>query len=480
MPDRPNIVLIITDQQRYDTIAALGFPQLQTPNLDRLVGEGVSFDNCFVNAPSCGPARCSFFSGLYPHSSGMLRNEQPWSQTWVPDLGAAGYFTASIGKMHFTPFDVEGQFDYRFNVENKQRGHPYPTPESYRDEWDKALAARGMDKYHPGDLAARPDYQTALGAFPWEKDPDMHPDNFLGRCAVEWIERYEREEPLFLEIGFPGPHPPYDPTPDFIERYAGTRFPLLPLDEAERASQPPVFRRMARLQYDGRPGDSTVLAPNPTPEQRQRQRRFYMANVSMIDHWIGRIRAALARRGLLENSVIIFTSDHGDTLTDHFSTQKWTMYDQVVRVPAIVWAPQRFRGGRRFAEQIEWFDLGATILEIAGAGFPEPFEAQSLVGALRGEPFAGREHVFSEMGRWDLVGLATDYMTMVRTSDRKLVHFIDQPHGQLFDLENDPGELVNLWHDPEFADDRRRLVKAHAEWLIRSNCRTAGWGADRR
>ncbi|MDE2702406.1 MAG: sulfatase-like hydrolase/transferase [Chloroflexi bacterium] len=480
MPDRPNIVLIITDQQRYDTIAALGFPQLQTPNLDRLVSEGVSFDNCFVNAPSCGPARCSFFSGLYPHSTGMLRNEQLWSQTWVPNLASAGYFTASIGKMHFTPFDVEGQFDYRFNVENKQRGHPYPTPESYRDEWDKALAERGMDKYHPGDLAKRANFDSAIGAFPWEKDPDMHPDNFLGRSAVEWIEGYEREDPLFLEIGFPGPHPPYDPTPDWIARYADTEFPLLPLAEEERASQPPVFRDMARLQYDGRPGDSTMLPPDPTPDQRQRQRRFYMANVSMIDVWIGRIRDSLERRGLLENSVIIFTSDHGDTLTDHYSSQKWTMYDQVVRVPAIVWAPGRFDGGRRIAGQIEWFDLGATILEIAGAEFPDPFEASSLVGALSGEPFAGREFAFSEMGRWDIVGLTTDYMTMVRTSKWKLVHFIDQPHGQLFDLINDPGELRNRFADPEVRVQRDLLVQAMTEWRMRSNATTAGWRADRR
>jgi arylsulfatase A-like enzyme len=480
MNDRPNIVLIITDQQRYDTIAALGFDQLQTPNLDRLVGEGVSFDNCFVNAPSCGPARCSFFSGLYPHASGMLRNEQPWSQTWVPNLSAAGYFTASIGKMHFTPFDVAGQFDYRFNVENKQRGHPYPAPGSYRDEWDKALAARGMDKYHPGDLAARDDFDSALGAFVWDKDPDMHPDNFLGRKAVEWIDGYDRAEPLFLEIGFPGPHPPYDPTPDWIERYADAEFDLLPQTESERESQPPVFRDMARYQYDGRPGDSTKLLPNPTPQQRQRQRRYYMANVSMIDAWIGKIRDALARRGLLESSVIIFTSDHGDTLTDHFSTQKWTMYDQVVRVPAIVWAPGRYAGGRRIEAQIEWFDLGATILEIAGAEPPAPLQARSLVKALAGEPFAGRRHVFSEMGRWDLVGLTTDYMTMVRTLEWKMVHFIDQPHGQLFDLVNDPDELENLWDDPDRRPERDRLVVAMTEWRMRSNAETAGWRADRR
>ena len=473
MPGRPNIVLIITDQQRYDTISALGFDHLHTPNLDRLVREGVSFSNCFVNAPSCGPARCAFFTGCYPHTTGMLRNEQPWSQTWVPSLAQAGYFTSSIGKMHFTPFDARGQFDYRFNVENKQRSR---VTGSYRDEWDKALAARGMDKYHQKDLQVRDDFDIALGAFPWEKDPDMHPDNFLGGSAVDWIRSYDSDQPLFLEIGFPGPHPPYDPTPDWIELYADTQFPLVELNEAERISQPPVFRDMADHQ-NRVAGDSTRMLPNPTESQRQHQRRLYMANVSLIDAQIGAIRAALDEKGLLDNTVIIFTSDHGDTLTDHFSSQKWTMYDSVTRVPAIVWAPERFAGGRTIDAQIEWFDLAATILELGGVEFPDPFEAESLVSALDGAEFAGREYVFSEMGRWDLVGLTTDYMTMVRSADWKLVHFIDQPHGQLFNLQADPDELVNLWDDSDYVDRRASLAEVMTEWLLRSNSRASAWGS---
>ena len=471
--DRPNIILIITDQQRYDTIAALGFDHLKTPHLDRLVREGISFDDCHVNAPSCGPARCAFFTGCYPHTTGMLRNEQPWSQTWVPNLARAGYFTASIGKMHFTPFGVQGQFDYRYNVENKQRGR---VAGGYRDEWEKAMAAHGIDKYHETDLHARDDFDTSLGAFPWEKDPDWHPDNFLGRMAVDWIGRYESDQPLFLEIGFPGPHPPYDPTPDWIDLYADTKFPLVPLSESERSSQPPVFRDMAAHQ-NRTPGDSTKLLPNPTEAQRQHQRRYYMANVSLIDAQIGRIRQALADRGLLDNSVIIFTSDHGDTLTDHFSSQKWTMYDSVTRVPTLVWAPDRFAGGRRVAEQIEWFDLAGTILDLAGAELPDPFEAQTLVPALEGCEFAGREYVFSEMGRWDRVGLTTDYMTMVRSRQWKLVHFIDQPQGQLFDLAKDPDELENLWHDREHRAKRSELIQVMTEWLIRSNYEASSWGA---
>ena len=152
----------------------------------------------------------------------------------------------------------------------------------------------------------------------------------------------------------------------------------------------------------------------------------------------------------------------------------------MVRVPAIVWSPGRYAGGRRIRAQVEWFDLGATVLEIAGAEPPDPFQARSLVAALEGQDFAGRSYVFSEMGRWDLVGLTTDYMTMVRSPQWKLVHFIDQPHGQLFDLVNDPGERENLWSDPASRPERDRLVGAMTEWRMRSNAQTAGWCAEHR
>ncbi len=464
MQDRPNIVLIITDQQRFDTIAALGYDYAQTPHLDQLVAEGVTLSNCFVNAPACGPARCSLFSGRWPHTSGMLRNGDPWQETWVPNIARAGYHTANVGKMHFTPFDASGQFDYRFNVENKQRFRQW---RAYRDEWDKALADRGMTKYQREDLEKRPDFWIALGAFAWEKDPDMHPDNFLGRAACEWVANYEQEKPFFLTVGFPGPHPPYDPTPDWLELYEDTEFALTPLRFSERDQHPQLLRDMAQHNAEVA-HDSIKFVPFPAEAHRQRQRRFYMANISLIDAQIGAIRRSLADRGLLEDTVIIFTSDHGDTLTDHFCSQKWTMYDSVTRVPAIVWAPGRFSGGRKVEALTQWFDLGATILEIAGADFPEAFEADSLIAALQGEDFAGRDYVFSEHGREEVVGLGCDFVSMVRSRDWKLVHLLGPPDGQLFDLRNDPEELINLWADPDHRSIRAELMEALGTFLVES------------
>jgi arylsulfatase len=143
MADRPNIILIMTDQQRFDTIAALGAPHVTTPNLDRLVEDGVSFTQCHVTAPSCVPSRASLFTGYYPHTTGVLANGQAWQRTWVERLREAGYRCINVGKMHTIPYASDAGFHERYVVENKDR---YLEGRWYFDEWDKALAAHGLVK----------------------------------------------------------------------------------------------------------------------------------------------------------------------------------------------------------------------------------------------------------------------------------------------------------------------------------------------
>ena len=245
MNSQPNIIFIITDQQRYDTIRALGFPNVDTPNLDRIVEEGVSFSHCFISAPSCAPARASLFTGMYPHTTGILKT-------------------------------------------------------------------------------------------------------------------------------------------------------------------PP---------------------------------------------------------------------DHGDCLTDHGHSQKWTMYDLITRVPLIVSSPGRFAGGRSIDTLCQQMDLGPTILELAGVEVPPELEAVTMLSALEGKGWPGRDYVFAEQAK-DGILTDTEFMTMVRSPDWKLVHFLDEPWGQLFDLTNDPHEVQNLWDDPESIEMKRELLAVLREWRIRSQYRTAAWSAD--
>lgn len=474
MPEsRPNVIFIITDQQRFDSIRSLGFPHMETPNLDRLVNEGVTFSNCFVTAPSCAPARASLFTGHYPHTTGVLKNADKWQHSWVENLQAAGYHTVNVGKMHTFPYDTPLGFKQRFVVENKDR---FLEGRYFTDEWDKAIRARGLTK--PGRVIYRemPDYRERLGAIEWSLPDELHSDMFVGDMACWWIENYPNTEPLFLEIGFPGPHPPYDPIPRYTEHYMKQELPLLEVTDAEIAAQPPALQGM--IQHNcGFDHDSVVHLRNPTHEQRHRQRAYYLANVTMIDEKVGEILNSLEKQGYLGNSVVIFASDHGDCLTDHGHSQKWTMYDAVTRVPMIVWAPGRFEGGRIVDGLCQLMDIGPAILELAEAEIPDPIEARSMLPALRSEPWEGRQYVFAEQAR-DVNLTTTDFMTMVRGRDWKLVHFLDEPHGQLFHLADDPDEVKDLWNEPAAQDKKRELLDVLREWRIGSQYRTSSWGSE--
>lgn len=468
----PNIVFVITDQQRFDTIAALGYDHVDTPHLDRLVREGTTFTRTYVTAPSCSPSRSSLFTGVYPHSLGVLRNEELWRHSWVESLAGAGYRCVNVGKMHTSPWETPLGFDERTVVENKDRDHP--SVPFFHDQWDKALFSHGHRKPTRTMHREDPDYRERLGAFEWKLPEEMHSDTFVGAHARWWLETYPGDEPFFLQVGFPGPHPPYDPVPRHLKAYRDRDVPLPVRSPADLEAQPEALKKLRR-QHMEVDHDSVVHLEEPSEEQSARQRRHYLANVSQIDEQVGLLLDALEERGVLDNTVVVFTSDHGDCLGDHGHSQKWTMYEPSVRVPAIVWGPGRVAAGRRIEALTSMMDLGPTVLELAGVEPPPWMEAISLLPALEGKEWAGREHVFSEHAR-DMILTGTELMTMVRDRRWKHVEFLDSDQGQLFDLVADPNEEESLWEsqDPEAVAARRRLAAAISRWRARSTLRTAG------
>lgn len=469
MTEKPDIIFIITDQQRYDTIRSLGTSHAETPNIDRLVNEGMHFSQCHVTAPSCVPCRASLFTGYYPHTNGVFANGQAWSRTWVSDLQRSGYHTVNIGKMHTIPYSAEAGFDERFIVENKDR---YMEGRWFFDEWDKALASHGLKKQQREEYRKRDDYGDRLGAFTWDLPGDLHSDVFVGRTAEWWLDTKPVDKPLFMTIGFPGPHPPYDPTPEYAEKHLKKNDIPLPAPTPEELDAlPPPF--MEKRQHDvDVDHDSVRWKLDPEPEELHRMRAYYHANVEMIDEQVGRIMAALERRGRLDNTIVIFTSDHGDCLGDHGLIQKWSPYEEVTRVPLIIRAPGRVAKGRCDA-LVQLFDIAPTILEFAGIEADSSFEAETLMPALspNGVPFEGREYVFCEQGG-DVNLTGTDLLTMVRSGTHKLVHFQGQDYGQLFDLEADPGELDNRWDDPDLAGVKAQLLSVMLNWHVDSAMRT--------
>ncbi len=466
---RPNIILIITDQQRADTIAALGSPWMQTPHLDRLVREGTAFTECFVTSPVCVASRASLFMGKYPHGTQVFSNFHPWEPTWVRSLADQGYHCASIGKMHINPYDAAGGFHQRLFVENKDR--PLFLEERDRaiyDEWDKALHVRGLTKPSRFNrFAADPEgYKQALGAFAWHLDADMHPDNFIGNTACWWIAERKSPDPLFLQIGFPGPHPPYDPVSEWLERYADADIPVPDVTDAELDRQPRA-QRMLRENMTAMNFDSVNWRTGISREDLLRLRRHYAANVSMIDEQVGRIMAALDARGYLDDAIVIFTSDHADALGDHGHIQKWTMYDTVLRVPLILWSKTRIPRGRRRDDLVQLIDIAPTILEAAELPVPTDFEARSLWGALEDrEGYAARDAVYAEVGR-DHIQTGAELIVMCRSRDWKLVLYLDdEEDGELYDLKADPGESNNLWHRTELRDRRDQMLSQTLRWVI--------------
>ena len=464
----PNIILIITDQQRADTIAALGAPWMHTPHLDRLAREGTAFTQCFVTSPVCVASRASLFTGKYPHSTHVFTNFEPWQPTWVGSLAAQGYHCVNIGKMHINPYDAAGGFHQRFVVENKDR--PLFLEERDRaiyDEWDKALRVRGLTKpsrfnRFEGDPEG---YKQALGAFAWHLDSDMHPDNFVGNTACWWIEDRKCPDPLSRQLGFPAPRPPYDPLPEWLDRYADADIPVPDVSDSELQQQPRALKmlreNMTRLNFD-----SVNWRTDISREDLLRLRRHYAANVSMIDAQVGRIMAALDAKGYLDNAVVIFTSDHADALGDHGHIQKWTMYDTVLRVPLLFWSKQRIQGGRRRDDLVQLIDIAPTILEAAELPVPADFEARSLWGALEERAdYVPRDVVYSEVAR-DHVQTGAEFIVMRRCRDWKLVVYLDEEEGELYDLKADPDEKSNLWYKPEIRDLRDKMVGETLRWSV--------------
>ena len=190
---RPNIILIMTDQQRADTIGALGHPGAQTPHLDSLVNQGVSFTNCFVTSPGCVGSRASLFRGVYPHSTNIYSNFERWQPNWVRWLADSGYHCVNIGKMHINPYDAGGGFHQRFVVENKDRPLFLDEHErAFYDEWDKAIKAHGQQKpsRYTRSQANPEQFMQALGCFEWELDESLHSDSFVGQTANWWLGSY--------------------------------------------------------------------------------------------------------------------------------------------------------------------------------------------------------------------------------------------------------------------------------------------------
>jgi arylsulfatase A-like enzyme len=464
---RPNLILIMTDQQRFDTIGAWGYDHVLTPAMDRLAGEGLSFCNAFCPGATCIAARAAVFTGMYPHNTGVYSfNNWASHRNWVEDLAEAGYWCASIGKMHFSPRDARGGFHERVIVEN-------PTNKAFAsggadDDWGRFLRLHGHERPNDRNLTD-PDWLKKYQGVPWHLEERFHSDVFIGDSALAWIRDYQGKEPFFLQVGFTGPHEPWDPLRRHLELYRGKKMPPRIWREGELKHKPRQHEAHRRMHATTR-HESVIDMYSATEEDIAHLRRHYCAKITTVDEKMGQVLEALGARGFLENSLLVFCSDHGELLGDHGLAYKWLMYEPVVHVPLILCDSRHpERAGKEVRDLVSLMDLGPTLLEAAGLEVPSYLEGRSLRPYLEGpdKGFRPREWVFAE----------DNYLVMMRGNRHKLVYYLGQEEGELYDLQTDPAELENLWDtEPELRD---KLLLRLLGWLATSTYYNAGYRRER-
>ncbi|AWI10470.1 hypothetical protein CKA38_02965 [Ereboglobus luteus] len=441
--DAPNILWICTDQQRWDTIGALGNKYVKTPNIDRLVREGVSFTNAHCQSPVSAPSRASFLTGMYPSAVRVTRNGNavwPEAAPLVTKLlKDAGYECGLAGKFHLStamarrpeirPAD-DGYTTYHYSHSPYQGG----SKNDYLKYWlDRGIDINALKKQN-GYVPAK-----------------YHQTTWCVDRAIDFIKE-RREWPWQFSLNVYDPHNPLDPPQEYIDRYNIDELPAPRFKESD-LKEKSAFNNVV---FQSRP------KKYPGAENRRRTAR-YLAQIDMIDENIGRLMKALEESGQLENTLIIFMSDHGDMLGDHGLINKGCrFYNGLVRVPLVFWHPKKLMQNLRSDALVELIDVVPTLLELAGLPVSGKIQGKSLLPILTGEASADfhKEHVRCEYyDKSSNEGGKIAGGTMFRTKKYKLALYHGHAKGELFDMENDPDEFTNLWDDPAHQQVLMKLIR---------------------
>ncbi|MCB1065215.1 MAG: sulfatase-like hydrolase/transferase [Verrucomicrobiae bacterium] len=449
-PRRPNILLYCTDQQRFDTIGALGNPHVQTPTLDRLVNTGTAFTHTYCQSPICTPSRSSLMTGLYPSRVHNTRNGNATFPDHPPLISKliadSGYDCGMIGKFHLqsSGHRTEPRLDDGFRV--------WQFSHAPRDEWP-----RGEHDYADwvrekgGDL-------TAMRESPDRVPAEFHQTTWATQRAIEFIDDAGKaradDQPWFLNLNIYDPHPPFIPPKAYEDRFD-------PATLSGPHFEPDDLKTQEKLKAADFQGE---VIPPEERDAKADQARYY-AMIALIDDQLARLLAHLDASGQAENTIIIFTSDHGETLGDHGLMFKGCrFYEGLVRVPLIFHAPGKVAEKLQSDALVELLDLSATLLDLTGVALPAYHQGKSLLPILSGKasPDTHRDFVrceYFDALAPDFTGGHGAFATMHRTRSHKLslYHSIGGV-GELYDLSTDPWEHRDLWDNPDSRETRDQLI----------------------
>ena len=453
---QPNVLFIMADQFRGDYMSCVGGPA-RTPNLDAIAKEGFVFTQCSTCAPLCVPARIALFSGKYAHTTGAWLNGgyvlSPDADIWSRQLRDLGYDTSLFGKTH-----LHGGSDdfiareplvqaYGFDTVNEIVGpHQCKKARTHMTErWDSL----GLLKPFVKDLKER-------GKTPFAKPSPLpleeYYDVYVGNCGVDYLKNYEGDKPWFCHVSFGGPHEPWDVPEPYASMY-------------KKEDMPAPRPVMKNANPDRPTGETDFRMHKPQihcmPEQAAEIRANYCGNCTLIDEMIGKIVDVIKARGEWENTVVLFTSDHGEMNGDQEFVNKRTFLDGALNIPLVIRTPETIaKGGVQTDALVSLIDVGPTLIELCGGKIEYRQCGKSLCGVLDGSEEKPREYVLSELGG-EIMYMDEEYKVFV--NDKGEIYM-------LFDRKNDKEEQYNLAGADEAVEIenmlRKKVMKAIAENII--------------
>jgi choline-sulfatase len=469
--DRPNVLIVMTDQHRADLMTCAGHDLVPTPGIDRIAARGVRFNRAYCPYPVCVASRMALLTGLYAHTTGVDTNTDrlDWRyRTMAHHFADHGYLTGLIGKMHFNDAHKHG-FEYYLSI-NDWLMYLGPKARHYADEIASHPHTNHFTRTVDDSGAGLPDIEGLWdGPSPWvgnvtrrdfktmasKLEADDHLDMFIARETVKFMRQY-RNQRFFLVASFMKPHTPFFPPREFAEKYPIDKMTLRPVGPT---STYPKHIQQRIANYRAR-----------DPHRLRAGRAGYLGNLAFVDTCIDRVYRGLEELGLLDNTIVVYTSDHGEMDGDHGLYQKFCLFEPAVQVPLIVSYPRHLPQNKVSNALTEYFGLYPTLAELAGLpqpkqttlvdmpGAPSELDAHSFASVVRNPDAPGPPAAFAEFA---LRSKMPRYM--IRTDRYKLIYNHGAMH-ELYDYDNDPGEYTNRIGDPEYRSVQRELQDQLVTW----------------
>ena len=433
MKKRPNIIFIMTDQQRYDTMGCVN-SKIITPNLDKLAADSVFFEHGYCSNPSCVPSRAAIMTGKYPSQCEVpayISCLPETEKTFMKRMKENGYYTAVVGKQHFAGSRIDKGYDFEMIFD----AHMPFSPSEQLGVYEDYLKEQGLN---PKEMYQK----TLISGGVWKADIKHHVDNFIGEKGKEWLENRlsveeNQDKPFFFTLSFPGPHHPYD--------LEGTKYAdmynLEDMEESESTYEDleqkgPQFKNMGMY--------SDIYLKDYTKEQFLRTKRSYYANITLIDEKVGEVIDILKKHNAYDDTVIIYSSDHGDFMGDYGLVEKLQcLEDSLMRVPLFVKPPIAGFSGIRVKEPVVNIDIASTCMELSETPLEAPMSDYSFVPYWdKSKELRIRPYIYMEAGA----------IRGVLCNGIKTIHYVNRDYGELYDLNKDPLERKNLWNDKDYED----------------------------